>query len=289
MAHIEILGYEHIADIANNRFYAQAIRSIEYGPLSRFFAKHSTLPSELCHYVSGFDLIVSYLYDPDKIFEDNLRRSGARNIVIGPAKIKSGDHAARQLACPMEDLGIKILDFSPKIFPAAQDRQFAGNLLAKLARPIVAIHPGSGSKQKNWPIENWLTLIRKRLSAANFSGSVLIVAGEADTIDGLDELRRNDRCRFALNLPLPHLAALLEQTIFIGHDSGISHLAAAAGADCILLFGPTDPAIWAPPDERTSVIRGQNGQVANISVQEVERELACRLVKNGSGTDPHRH
>lgn len=48
------------------------------------------------------------------------------------------------------------------------------------------------------------------------------------------------------NLPLPHLAGVLEHSIFIGHDSGISHLAAAARANCILLFGPTDPNVWAP-------------------------------------------
>ena len=46
--------------------------------------------------------------------------------------------------------------------------------------------------------------------------------------------------QFAKNLPLPVLAALLEHAIFVGHDSGISHLAAAAGAKCILLFGPTE-------------------------------------------------
>ncbi len=49
-AHIEILGYRHIAALAENRFYAQAVRSIEYGPLSSFFAKNSELPAELANY-----------------------------------------------------------------------------------------------------------------------------------------------------------------------------------------------------------------------------------------------
>src|SRR4029453_596660 len=72
LAHIEILGYKHIAVVAGNRFYAQAVRSIEYGPLSRFFAKNSELPAELADYFASFDLIISYLYDPDRIFESNL-------------------------------------------------------------------------------------------------------------------------------------------------------------------------------------------------------------------------
>src|SRR5438046_5989335 len=104
-AHIEILGYKHIAVLAENRFYAQAVRSIEYGPLSTFFAKNAELPSELSTYFANFDLIVSYLYDPDGIFESNLRRCGVELLIRGPAKIDKGEHAARQLARPMQELG----------------------------------------------------------------------------------------------------------------------------------------------------------------------------------------
>jgi heptosyltransferase-2 len=94
-AHIEILGYKHIAALAENRFYAQAIRSIEYGPFASFFAKNSELPAELADYFASFDLIISYLYDPDGIFESNLHRCDVENLLCGPGKIieKSG-HAA---------------------------------------------------------------------------------------------------------------------------------------------------------------------------------------------------
>src|SRR5881396_1589852 len=101
-ANIEILGYKHIAMLAENRFYAQAVRSIEYGPLGRFFARNSELPAELADYFASFDLIVSYLYDPDRVFERNLRRSGVKNLICGPARIvKTSGHAARQLAEPI--------------------------------------------------------------------------------------------------------------------------------------------------------------------------------------------
>src|SRR5713226_998612 len=105
-AHIEILGYKHIAALAENRFYAQAVRSIEYGPLSSFFAKDSELSAELTSYFAGFDLIISYLYDPNGIFEANLRRCGTGKILNGPAKIDNFEHAARQLARPVEELGL---------------------------------------------------------------------------------------------------------------------------------------------------------------------------------------
>ena len=85
--------------------------------------------------------------------------------------------------------------------------------------------------------------------------AVVLVGGEADgpALDALGPLAS----RTAAHLPLPTLAALLSRaSLFIGHDSGITHLAAASGAPVLALFGPTDPEIWAPPGEGVQVLRG---------------------------------
>ena len=158
-AHMEILGYKHIAVLAEKRFYAQAVHSIEYGPLARFFSRNSELPAELADYFASFDLIVSYLYDPDRIFETNLRRCGVQNLICGPGRIvENAGHAVRQLARPIEELGINVVDFAERIFPSIEDREFAREFLASVPQPIIAIHPGSGSHKKNWPLENWIGL-----------------------------------------------------------------------------------------------------------------------------------
>jgi heptosyltransferase-2 len=278
-AHMEILGYKHIAALAENRFYAQAVHSIEYGPLARFFGRNSELPAELADYFASFDLIVSYLYDPDRIFETNLRRCAVQNLICGPARIvENAGHAARQLARPIEELGINIVDFTERIFPSAGDREFAREFLASLPPPIIAIHPGSGSPKKNWPLENWIDLFSPSSRFANIEGSV-VISGEADEAQ-TDELERewkNRGVRFARNMPLPRLAAVLDRSIFIGHDSGISHLAAAAGANCVLLFGPTDPDVWAPRNENVRVLRSPSGKLSDLKTQTVEEALAGLL------------
>jgi heptosyltransferase III len=288
-AHIEILGYKHIAALAENRFYAEAIRSIEYGRLSSFFAKNSELPAELAAYFASFDLIISYLYDPDRIFESNLHRCGVKNLLCGPAKIveKSG-HAASQLARPIEQLGITIADLTEKIFLSEKDRQFAQEFLGNLSRPIVAIHPGSGSKEKNWPLQNWIELFSSNghgSGAKDESGrtgkqlSLAVVSGEADVAqtEQLEHDWKGRDVRFAKNLPLPHLAAVLEHTIFVGHDSGISHLAAAAGANCILLFGPSDPNVWAPRNENVQIVVSASGGLQDLEIAPVQAALATAL------------
>lgn len=274
-AHIEILGYKHIGVLAEKRLYAQTVRSIEYGPLARFFASNSELPPELADYFASFDLIISYLYDPDQIFETNLRRSGVGNLICGPARIfEKAGHAARQLAQPIEALGIKVVDLAERVFPSGEDREFAREFLAPMPQPIIAIHPGSGSQAKNWPLENWIRLFSPSSRFADLE-RVLVISGEADETqtDQLEREWKNRDVRFARNLSLPHLAAVLERSMFIGHDSGISHLAAAAGANCILLFGPTNPDVWAPKNENVRVLRTTSGKLNDLRIETVEAAL----------------
>lgn len=283
-ARIEILGYKRIAVLAESRFYAERVRSIESAHLSRFFAKDADLPIELTNYFADFDLIVSYLYDPESIFETNLRRSGAKKIVRGPFKIEGGPYAARQLSQPIEDLGLSISGVAPKIFPSEEDRYRAKEFLSGFSRPIVAFHPGSGSDTKNWPLQNWINLGNHFLG--NFAGSLLVVGGEADQdqVRELESIWRSSRVRFAKSLPLPELAALLENAIFVGHDSGISHLAAAAGANCVLMFGPTDPAIWAPLNTNARVLRAPSGDLARLDTDIVRAALDQELMRIGIST-----
>lgn len=278
-AHIEVLGYKHIAVLAENRFYAQAVHSIEYGPLARFFAADSELPAELADYFASFDLIVSYLYDPDRIFEANLLRCGVQNLICGAGRIvENAGHAARQLARPIEQLGINVVDLAERIFPSMEDRELAREFLAPLPSPIIAIHPGSGSREKNWPLENWMGLFSLENRFADVK-RLVVISGEADEAqtDQLEREWKNRHVCFARNLPLPRLAAVLERSIFIGHDSGISHLAAAAGANCILLFGPTDPDVWAPKNDNVQILRTPGGRLDDLNIETVERALAAAL------------
>jgi heptosyltransferase-2 len=109
--------------------------------------------------------------------------------------------------------------------------------------------------------------------------SPIVVSGEADEaqIAQLEHAWKECDVRFAKDLRLPHLAAVLEHTVFVGHDSGISHLAAAAGANCILLFGPTDPTVWAPRNKNVQVLRPQSGSLEDLRIAEVKAALAAVL------------
>lgn len=267
-AHIEILGHTHIIALAEKRFYADAIRSIEEGALASFFAKDAALPARLTAYFSSFDLIVSYLFDPDGIFQENLARCRIKRLIAGSAKLSGHEHAAIQLARPLEQIGLHLQDSAARIFPSEGDRKFARNFLRDSSERVIALHPGSGSETKNWPIERWQELGEHFFSTDR---PVLVIAGEADgeRLRLLEAAWKDKPVSFAKHLPLPHLAALLEHSLFVGHDSGVSHIAAAAGARSILLFGPTSPAVWAPANSNVAVLRAPAGDLRLLSVQAV--------------------
>ncbi len=103
---------------------------------------------------------------------------------------------------------------------------------------FTVIHPFSGSPRKNWPLENF-----RRLAAV--LGPCRWCAGPEEPLDGA--VRFED---------LYDLACWLASArLYVGNDSGITHLAAAVGTPVIALFGPTDPAVWAPRGPRVQVVR----------------------------------
>ncbi len=279
-ARLEILGYKHIVALAENRFYAQAVRSIEYAALASFFARAAELPNELCEYFRSFDLVVSYLFDPDRIFQQNLARAGVENFLFCSPKISGDEHAAKQLARPLEQLGLILKDAAARLYPSSDDQKSAAEFIKNLRSPIIALHPGSGSSTKNWPHENWFHLASWLLET-KCAGSLLIVGGEADeeALSAMKSLAgQKDDVHFAIDLPLPALAAILEKcAFFLGHDSGISHIAAAVGTRSLLLFGPTDPEIWAPIDPQVRIIRSPTKRMIDLPIEHVTTRLTSNL------------
>lgn len=130
----------------------------------------------------------------------------------------------------------------------------------------VVIQPGSGSARKNWRLEQF-----RQLSAALCARRLQVAwcLGPAEK-----ELRPPEPCVALRGLPLYALAqALAGARLYVGNDSGITHLAAAVGCPTIAIFGPTDPEVWAP--------RGTHVRVAFDpkwpTVREVMRQVRAFL------------
>ena len=256
-AHIEVLGYRPMIDLAQIAGYADAVRSIEYSAMAGFFAPGSKLDAELEAYFASFSVVVSYLFDPDGYFHSNLIRAGVETLIPCPYKIdENGGHAARQLAAPLESLALYLEDTAPVI--AGENDGV-----------VVAWHPGSGSPKKNWGAEKWIGVF-EQLGV----NQLLLVTGEAEEerLGELETMLRAAGIGFesARALDFQQLVERLRGVrLLFGHDSGVSHLAAACGVPCVLIFGPTDPEVWAPQNEGVTVVRAPGGDLAKLEVRDV--------------------
>ena len=277
-ARLEVLAYPGIAALARAAGLVDGVRSIEYGPLAGFFTRGAVTDPALRTYFASFDLVISYLYDPDGIFAENLRAAGVRRLVTGPPRVTGGTHAIDQLAAPLSALGLPLAG-------RAVRWRIAGD---GATTPEVFLHPGSGSAAKNWAPDRWRQLAGQWL-AEDPGLRLAIVGGEADAgaLAPLRDLAADRRVRLLENRPLPELAAALGGgRLYLGHDTGISHLAAVMGTPSLLLFGPTDPGIWAPPHDHVRVLRAPAGNLDALSVDTV-RQAALRLHALASGPDRH--
>jgi len=150
-------------------------------------------------------------------------------------------------------IGGKPLTLSPTV----SEKRAARDLLRELgiySKPVF-IHPGSGGRRKVWPLGNWHGLLDWIRRESSFQ--VLLSIGPAD--DYMDEFSgaiREAGVPIVSGLPLLRLCALLSMCrLYIGSDSGVSHLAAAAGIPAITVFGPTDPRVWAPQGRNAVAVR----------------------------------
>lgn len=287
-AHIEVLGYETITSVAKATSLVQATRSIEHGPMAGFFVPEGKLDSEWMKYFASFSVVISYLYDSAGFFRANVERCKVGTFIQGPHVVdesKLDESAAMQLAKPLEGLAMFLEKAYVELSAGCGDEGHA--LLTKkslsAARPRIALHPGSGSASKNWSLEGWVEVaekLQRKFPIAEF----LIISGEAEERSIADCLKLLDHAgvnwRHLEHVKLPEVAAQLQCCdLFLGHDSGISHLAAACGVPALLLFGPTDPKIWAPKNPTVQTIKAPLGDLSRIDADEVVRKAVEMLTQ----------
>jgi ADP-heptose:LPS heptosyltransferase len=128
--------------------------------------------------------------------------------------------------------------------------------------PYLAVAPGSGQAAKNWPLAHYYEV--SRTLAWEYKLGVVWLAGpaEASQLPYLQGLAAAQGHLLLAGANLARVAAVLSRCrLFLGNDSGLTHLAAAVGGpEVVALFGPTDPLIWAPMGSRVRILTGPCAQ-----------------------------
>lgn len=270
-ARIELVGNATAGRLARPRGLLDAVHSQHEARWSALYGA-GPLPPELAAWLSEFDLVVSYWPDPDGELRRRFPQRHGQVVLFGepmPTRAPAAAHYCQ----PLETLGLRPTDYRVRLDVAAP-RGSAGTVPPPTPSAGIAIHPGSGSPRKNWPLENWLELIPR------LPGPVTLILGEAELErwSSLSSSRLGNQSPQLLITPsLEDLVGQLSASrLFLGHDSGVSHLAAACGTPCVLLFGPTDAAIWAPPGPGVRVLQ-RGADLRAISTEEAWRAAMAAL------------
>jgi hypothetical protein len=160
-------------------------------------------------------------------------------------------------------------------------RELAAGVVKKTARfepiwkagvnGVIVIHPGSGGRAKRWPVSRFEALSQALKERGH---QVRWIVGEDDLhMDGQGELRAAmARWRAEVISSLDGLVdAGLGASLWIGNDSGPSHLMGMLGVPLLVLFGPTDPVVWSPVGPRVRVIAAADGLPRAMEWLGVER------------------
>ncbi len=254
---IELVGHPGLAELAVIAGLINRVRSLDAAGMAQWFVPHCDWSERERVDLANFDIILSYLGDPDGVVQANLRAAGAQRVLSCSPIVASG-HAADHFLRPVADLGISTpVDADPLLpWPAAlreQGRHWLQEL--GLADNTVALHPGSGSVRKNWPAEKFFMLAE--LVRRSMGARPLFVLGEADAAAARALARLAPTVPVLANRPLKAVTSVLAACRgYVGNDSGITHLAAALGLPVVALFGPTDAAVWGPRGAKVSILQG---------------------------------
>ncbi|MCP5560881.1 MAG: glycosyltransferase family 9 protein [Verrucomicrobiaceae bacterium] len=265
LARIEVLGYPGICDLAKLAGLADATRSLEHRTMAPLFAPGAKVDPALKEWLCSFNLVVSYLYDPDGNFRTNMESLGVKTFIQCSHRVSpEAGPASAQLAKPLESLAMYLDDPAPRISLPISDPS---------ARQRIVCHIGSGSETKNWPLARWRELCG-HLTQKYPHHLLTLITGEAEAARGMTAQIQSEWCAIPHehwdSLPLTELATRITGSrAFLGHDSGISHLAASCGVPSLLLFGPTDPAVWAPATSLVKVLTAPGGDLSALSVETV--------------------
>lgn len=204
---------------------------------------------------------ICWLRDPDTIVQHNLFAAGVQDIIIAPGRPAEARnlHIVTYLA---HTIGMQLSE-------QERSQPFSSGPLHDAQG--VALHPGSGGASKCWPIAHFAQVITTLWGQGI---PVLLLAGPADTerLSTLTQLVGTapspPLLKILVNAPLIEVAAQLQHySVYLGNDSGITHLAAMLGLPTIVLFGPSNPTLWKPIGPHVQVL--YEPELENIQVKQV--------------------
>lgn len=170
-------------------------------------------------------------------------------------------------------IGANTDDLTELITLTSAEQEWAIGQLRELGwngrQKILAIHPGAGKLGNRWPVNNFIQA--GNTLAIKYDMLVALAWGPAEADLG-KQLCAGLTCPYIIinNQNIRKIAALFAQaSLFLCNDTGVLHVAAAAGTPLVAVFGPTNPAEWKPIGEQFAAVRGSTNYCSDVQPEQV--------------------
>ncbi len=253
-ATVELVGNAPAGALLKSSGLVDTVTSFESPEVSALFGREPRVVERW----RDVELVVLWLANPERIAAA-FERAGASAVIAAtpPAphqasESKASDsrsHISDFLVANLCEVGIERAASAPTLLGRSDSA-------APISEKTAIVHPGSGSPAKNWPAPHFAA-IGRRLTARGWNVRLLRGPADRDAVSAV--MRTAGNPGWALEEPTDPTALsslLARAALYIGNDSGVAHLSARLGRPTVALFGPTDPAIWAPRGPCVAVLGG---------------------------------
>jgi ADP-heptose:LPS heptosyltransferase len=230
------------------------VRSLERSEIRSLFVPGRGTDEKVRNFFASYGCTYSWMASGDPIFKQELQVATQGKVRMLPFSPKTSQmHQVDYYLSCLEDssaMNVPRVSQRPDASLWAQIYWAENSLNFK---PVLAIAPGSGTREKNWPVDSFETIARWWRERVR--GKVITILGPVEEErGGYDSL-----CCQALvirGISLDRLTAVLVRcSLYLGNDSGISHLAAAVGSPTAAVFGPSDAGRWTPRGKNVLLLR----------------------------------
>ncbi len=173
---------------------------------------------------------------------------------------------------PLQSVGITTGDIAPLLVPGPGSERWAKEAAESCWRPgtvKLAVHPGAGKAENIWPPERFAAVVAEIARSRPVSLAVIEGPADAESVRVFASACPVEGT-VVRGRPILDVAALLcRADLVLCNDTGVMHVAAAARARVLAVFGPTDPLRWAPRCPGLDIVRSPGGRLLALEAGEV--------------------
>ena len=234
------------------------------------FSSSAAPATELTEWLRGYDLVMGWMHGEKK---DALEKGLAAASIPGEVSIfyypaQSSEQISRFFFHQTSEALIKrqpssfTFEECAQLPPTPLKMEGGRRIKEKPEGKFVIIHPGSGSEKKRWPLQRFLE-IGERLGQKGIKGAVVTGEGELRITALIEKTSLPPGWSWLHSPSLHTLSGLLQETdLYLGNDSGITHLAAVCGTEIVALFREEFVPAWLPYGRVHLLSAGSLGEIS---------------------------